>query len=83
MPNPSMRRPLTPSQRDVLAALITLADGAPTVAAGTAKLVTLTGLTPKQVDQGLNGLVDMNALTKSWDPDKYVWAYTFADVPAN
>lgn len=75
MPNPSTRRPLTPAQRDIMAALTEEGKGAP-VAISIPKLAQLAGLTNKQADGAINGLVDANALTKAWDPDLYVWTYT-------
>ncbi len=75
MANPSTRRPLTPAQRDVMAELTRLGNGAP-VSISTPKLAAAAELTVKQVDGAINGLVDATTLTKRWNPDKYVWTYT-------
>lgn len=75
MPNPSTRRPLTPSQRDLMKTLERLGKGAP-VSISTARLAAEAELTVKQVDAALSGLLDAVILTKSWDADKYVWTYT-------
>lgn len=79
MPNPSMLRPLTPSQRDVMATLTRLGNGAP-VSISTSKLAAESGLTPKQVDAALNGLINASTLTKVWNPDRYIWTFTL-NVP--
>jgi hypothetical protein len=75
MPNPSTRRPLTPAQRDIMATLTSEGNGAP-VTISTGKLAQLAGVTVKQAEQAINGLMDASTLTKSWDPDRYVWTYT-------
>lgn len=77
MAHPTSSRALTPSQRDVTATLTRLGNGEP-VSISTSKLAAESGLTMKQVDQAINGLTSSNALTKQWNPDKYVWTFTLA-----
>jgi hypothetical protein len=76
MPNPSTRRPLTPAQRDVMAVLTQHGTSTDPLDISIPKLAQQAGLTNKQAEGAINGLVDANALTKSWNPDRYVWTYT-------
>jgi hypothetical protein len=80
MPHPSTPRALTPAQRDITNTLTRLGAGEP-VSISTSKLATEAGLTLKQVDQAINGLIASNALTKTWNPDRYVWTFTI-NTPA-
>lgn len=67
---------MTPSQRDVMETLRRLAAGAPTVTVSSSKLAAQAGVTARQAETAINGLVDASVLTKTWDADRYSWTFT-------
>ena len=79
MPHPTDRRAATPAQRDVIATLTRLGNGAP-VSISTSKLAAEAQLTVKQAEQAVNALIVASTITKQWNPDSYVWTYTL-NVP--
>ncbi|ATW59960.1 HTH DNA binding protein [Arthrobacter phage Waltz] len=84
MPHPSDRRGFTPAQQEVIA-VIQAGTQPGTPYAGTAKSIERAigaGTTLKQVENALRGLEAAACLTKSWNPDRYVWNFTLSGEAA-
>lgn len=81
MPNPSTRRALTPAQQDTLDTLARLGSGGP-ISISISKLAVEADITPKQTEAALNYLLGASTVTKTWDPDKYVWTFTVHNTGA-